>query len=81
MDQESITAILNEFHTNLGLLKGPSELESVRVKYLGKAGKIAKLFEEFSTLPVDQKKQLAYCRFNDNFSADDACAYLYRSQL
>jgi len=57
MDQESINIILNEFRTGLASSKTSSELESVRVKYLGKTGEIAKLFEEFSALPVDQKKQ------------------------
>jgi len=57
MDHESINIILNEFHTDLASPKVSSELESIRLKYLGKSGKIAKLFEEFSSLPVDQKKQ------------------------
>jgi phenylalanyl-tRNA synthetase alpha chain len=58
MDQESINIIINEFRKNLGIIKTSSDLESIRIKYLGKTGIIAKLFNEFSVLPIDQKKQL-----------------------
>jgi len=58
MDQDSINAILNEFTGSISSRKNPSDIESIRIKYLGKKGKIAQLFEEFSTLPLEQKKQL-----------------------
>jgi len=58
MDQESIDNILKDFRQDLSSAKTPPKLESIRIKYVGKNGKVAKLFDEFSQLPIDQKKQL-----------------------
>ena len=58
MDQDSLKVFQKDFRTDFNSLKTPSDFESIKNKYLGKNGKIASLFHEFSTLPVDQKKQL-----------------------
>lgn len=54
--REKINALLEE----LEALKddGKNDIEELRIKFLGKKGKLAQMFEEFKTVPTEDKREL-----------------------
>jgi Phenylalanyl-tRNA synthetase alpha subunit len=52
---EKLKRIESGFEQDLSGLKSISECESIRIKYLGRKGLIAELFQELAALPAEQK--------------------------
>jgi len=52
---EKLKSIESGFERDLSGLKSIAECETVRIKYLGRKGLIAELFQELSALPAEQK--------------------------
>ncbi|MCF8260196.1 MAG: phenylalanine--tRNA ligase subunit alpha [Melioribacteraceae bacterium] len=53
--QNKIDDIQNHFEKELNLIENSDQLEEFRVKYLGRNGSISELFEEFKSLPKEEK--------------------------
>jgi phenylalanyl-tRNA synthetase alpha chain len=56
--QERLNSLENDIRKTLEKASDTSMLEAARIKYLGRKGKINKLFKELSQLPGDEKKAL-----------------------
>lgn len=50
---EKISAVIDTFQAD-----NQEELESLRIKYLSKKGEISELFNQFRSVPADQKKEI-----------------------
>ncbi len=53
---EYIDYIKKEFTSTISMINTQASLESARVTFLGRKGKIAHLMEELKTLPIEEKK-------------------------
>ncbi len=58
MNLSDLENLKKEFEEILGKVSSVLELEKVRQNYLGKKGKLAEIFQSFSTLPPAEKKSL-----------------------
>ena len=82
-------SIIDELSARIKELSAQTEqeIEDIRVKLLGKKGEITKLFEEFRTVPAEQKRLFGQrlnvlkneamqrlCALRDNMSAGDSAA-------
>mgnify|MGYP005844956253 CR=1 FL=1 len=56
--EKKIISIHSEFISESNAIRDSKSLEDLRIKYLGKKGKITQLFDEFRQLPSDEKKVL-----------------------
>ena len=52
---KTIKGIKTSFSKELSKSKTSSDLEKFRIKYLGRNGQLASLFEEFNKLPAAEK--------------------------
>jgi len=50
-----IDTILNQAKAEISGASNTSELENIRIKYLGRSGQLSQLFANLKTLPLDQK--------------------------
>lgn len=53
---EQLNIITQEFNAALKTIANESNLESIRVEFLGRKGKVAELMEQLKNLPVEEKK-------------------------
>lgn len=56
--EKKIISIHSEFISDSNAIRDSKSLEDLRIKYLGKKGKITQLFDEFRQLPGDEKRIL-----------------------
>lgn len=52
---DKINSIKSTFDEDISKVNSLEELESIRIKYLGRKGSISELFEEFKTLSKEEK--------------------------
>ena len=81
---EKIDQIKQEFETDTSSIKDKSALEEIRVKYLGRKGKVSAAFQLLSEVPIEQKPEFgqrlnqlkkvietAYDKLNQKFDFED----------
>jgi len=54
--EEQLKILKDEIQSSLEQIKGKDALEAIRIKYLGRKGKINSYFREIAKLPVEQRK-------------------------
>ncbi|MBA7514752.1 Phenylalanine--tRNA ligase alpha subunit [subsurface metagenome] len=54
--EKQLKILKDEIQTSLAQVKDKDTLEAIRIKYLGRKGKINSLFKEIAGLPLEQKK-------------------------
>lgn len=54
--EKQLKILKDEIRTSLEYVKDKDELEAIRVKYLGRKGKINKLIKEIAQIPLEQRK-------------------------
>ncbi|MCK4672391.1 phenylalanine--tRNA ligase subunit alpha, partial [candidate division WOR-3 bacterium] len=54
--EEQLKILKDEIQSSLEQTKGKDALEAIRIKYLGRKGKINSYFREIAKLPVEQRK-------------------------
>ena len=60
---KSIKEIKTSFRSDLSNCKTSTDLENIRITYLGRKGKIALLFDDFIKLPGSEKPKYGYGHF------------------
>ena len=55
--EEEVKNLEKEFFEEINNVKSISELDELKIRYLGRKGKIRKLFSDLSELPLEEKKE------------------------
>ena len=57
MDLEDLKNLISEFRDDAAKLSSLADFEQLRIKYVGKKGKVADLFEGFKKLGTEERKE------------------------